>query len=71
MVFGVGGYSSFPVCLASYLLRIPIIIYENNLILGRANRALIPLANKILLSSENTLGIKKKYEEKIFFQDIC
>ena len=66
MVFGVGGYSSFPVCVASYLLRIPIIIYENNLILGRANRALIPLANKILLSSENTLGIKKKYEEKIF-----
>ena len=51
IVFGMGGYSSFPVCVASYLLKIPIIIYENNLILGKANRALLPLAKKILVSS--------------------
>jgi len=66
IVFGMGGYSSFPVCVASYLLKIPIIIYENNLVLGRANRALLPLARKILISTKNTYGIKKKYEDKIF-----
>lgn len=66
IVFGMGGYSSFPVCVASYLLKIPIIIYENNLVLGRANRALLPLARKILVSTKNTHGINKKYEDKIF-----
>ena len=66
IVFGMGGYSSFPVCIASYLLKIPFVIYENNLILGRTNRALLPFANKILLSSINTSGIKPKYKNKIF-----
>ena len=66
IVFGMGGYSSFPVCVASYLLKIPIIIYENNLILGKANRALLPLAKKILVSTENVFGIEKKYKDKIF-----
>ena len=66
VVFGMGGYSSFPVCVASYLLKIPIIIYENNLILGRTNRVLLPLVKKILVSTENISGIKKKYENKIF-----
>ncbi len=66
VVFGMGGYSSFPVCVASYLLKIPLIIYENNVVLGRANRFLLPLAKKILISTENTSGIAKKYKEKIF-----
>ena len=65
LVFGMGGYSSFPVCIASYMLKIPIIIYENNQILGRANKVLLPIANKILVSNNNILGIKKKYKEKI------
>ena len=70
IVFGMGGYSSFPVCVASYLLKIPIIIYENNLVLGRANRALLPLARKILVSTKNTYGIKKNMKIKYLFRDI-
>ena len=35
LIIGMGGYSSFPICVAGYILRIPIIIYENNLIIGR------------------------------------
>ena len=66
IVFGMGGYSSFPVCVASYLLKIPIIIYENNLVLGKANKALLPIAKKIFVSSNNTTGIHKKYLNKIF-----
>ena len=31
LVFGMGGYSSFPICIAATILRIPFIIYENNL----------------------------------------
>ena len=37
LVLGMGGYSSFPICIAAYILRIKFIIYENNLIIGKAN----------------------------------
>ena len=30
IIFGMGGYSSFPVCIAAFILRIKFIIYENN-----------------------------------------
>ena len=40
-IFGMGGYASFPICLAGVLLRIPIIIYENNLLIGKTNRFLV------------------------------
>ena len=30
MVFGLGGYVSFPISIASKILNIPLIIYENN-----------------------------------------
>jgi len=66
IVFGMGGYASFPVCVASFLLRIPVILYENNLVLGRANRALLPMASKILLSTNNISGINEKYRNKVF-----
>ena len=39
-----GGYASFPVCIAASLLRIKFIIYENNLIIGKTNKSLLPFA---------------------------
>ena len=65
LVFGMGGYSSFPVCIAAKALRIPFIIYENNLCLGKANRYLLPFAKKIFVSFQEVEGIPKKYEIKI------
>ena len=38
LVVGFGGYSSFPVLLAALLLRIPIVVHEQNTVLGRVNR---------------------------------
>ena len=35
IVFGMGGYSSFPVCIAAAILRIKFVIYENNQLLER------------------------------------
>ena len=46
IVIGMGGYSSFSICLAASLLRIKFIIYENNLIIGKANKYLLPFAEK-------------------------
>lgn len=67
LIFGMGGYSSFPACLASKILRIPIIIYENNLHIGRANKYLLPFAKKILVSNIELEGVEKKYKKKICF----
>ena len=66
LVFGMGGYSSFPICLASKILKIPFIIYENNLITGKANKYLLPIAYKIFVAYPEVHGINKKYKSKIF-----
>ena len=60
-----GGYSSFPVCIAAKMLRIPFIIYENNLQIGKANKYLLPFASKIFVSNLKLEGIEKKYDNKV------
>ena len=64
IIFGMGGYSSFTICVAASLLKIRYIIYENNLIIGKANKYLLPLSKKILVSHKEIEGIPKKYENK-------
>ena len=65
IIFGMGGYASFPICIAAAILRIRFIIYENNLIIGRANKKLIPFAEKILVSTKKLEGISSRYDFKI------
>tara|TARA_B100000902_G_scaffold388798_1_gene435010 strand:- start:8925 stop:10019 length:1095 start_codon:yes stop_codon:yes gene_type:complete len=65
IVFGMGGYSSFPVCIAAYFLKIKFVIYENNLIIGKANRYLLPFAKKIFVSYQDLEGIPYKYKNKM------
>ena len=65
IVFGMGGYSSFPVCMAAFLLRIKFVIYENNLIIGKANKFLLPFAKKIFISYQDLEGISVKYKKKV------
>lgn len=54
LVVGVGGYSSGPVVMGAYLMGIPIVLQEQNLLPGMANRVLGRLANRIYVSFENT-----------------
>ena len=65
VVFGTGGYSSFPICFAASILRIKLIIYENNLVIGKANKYLSTFADKIFVSYKELEGIPKKYNDKI------
>ena len=65
VVFGMGGYASFPICIAASILRIKFIIYENNLIIGKANKYLLPFANKIIVSKRQVEGISQKFEYKL------
>ena len=65
IVIGMGGYSSFPICIAAFILRIKFIIYENNLIIGKANKYLLPYAEKLLVSYKELEGVPEKYSNKV------
>ena len=65
IIFGMGGYASFPICLAASILKIKLIIYENNLVIGKANKFLLPFAKKLIVSFKDLEGVPKKYQEKI------
>lgn len=49
IVVGFGGYTSAPVVLSASLLGIPVIIHEQNAVLGRVNRFMGRFARKIAL----------------------
>lgn len=65
-VFGMGGYASFSVCCAAIILRIPVVIYENNLHIGKSNRYLLPFVKKLFLAYSETEGINLNYKNKVF-----
>ena len=65
LVFGMGGYTSFPICISAKLLRIPFVIYENNMHIGKANNYLLPFTKKAFVSNLALEGVDKKYKNKI------
>jgi len=65
LILGMGGYSSFPICFAAIILRIKFVIYENNLVIGKANKYLLPFAKKIFVSYNELEGISEKYKDKV------
>ena len=65
IIFGMGGYASFPICIAASILKIKFITYENNLIIGKANKYLLPFCEKMFVSRKEIEGINEKYSKKI------
>ncbi|MGH6942742.1 MAG: UDP-N-acetylglucosamine--N-acetylmuramyl-(pentapeptide) pyrophosphoryl-undecaprenol N-acetylglucosamine transferase, partial [Geminicoccaceae bacterium] len=51
-----GGYASVPVGLAARLLRIPLLVHEQNAVLGRANRLIARRAARLALTFPATRG---------------
>jgi len=60
LTVGVGGYTSGPVCLMGWFLRIPTAIQEQNSIPGVTNRILAPLVKKVFISFEESKTYFKK-----------
>jgi UDP-N-acetylglucosamine--N-acetylmuramyl-(pentapeptide) pyrophosphoryl-undecaprenol N-acetylglucosamine transferase len=56
VVLGMGGYVSLPVCLAAATLRIPIVLHEQNAVLGLANKVVKRAARRVAVSFEETLA---------------
>lgn len=54
MVIGVGGYASIPAVTAAHLWQYPVVLHEQNAVLGRANRLLGRYARAIATSFDPT-----------------
>lgn len=55
LVFSKGGYVSFPVVVAAWLRRIPVIVHESDHSAGLANRMALPFARLVCTNFEDTL----------------
>ena len=64
LIFGVGGYVSFPISFASKFFDLPLVIYESNILLGRTNKFLLSISKKIFLSKEISENLPEKYKYK-------
>jgi UDP-N-acetylglucosamine--N-acetylmuramyl-(pentapeptide) pyrophosphoryl-undecaprenol N-acetylglucosamine transferase len=56
LIVGMGSYSAAPVVLAAWLNKIPVILCEQNVLPGIANRYLSRIADRVCLSFKDTLG---------------
>ncbi len=65
LVIGFGGYPSLPILLAAQVLRIPIIIHEQNCFIGKINRFFANYAKVVALSSPITYNAKQLDQSKI------
>ena len=54
LVIGVGGYAAGPVALAARLKGIPVVLCEQNIVFGITNRLLLPMAQRVYVSFEDT-----------------
>jgi UDP-N-acetylglucosamine--N-acetylmuramyl-(pentapeptide) pyrophosphoryl-undecaprenol N-acetylglucosamine transferase len=50
-----GGYVSLPVCVAARAVRIPVVLHEQNIVFGLANRVCKVFAHRVAVSFEDTL----------------
>lgn len=66
LVLAIGGYTTPPVVLAAYLLRIPRVIVEPNAYPGMANKMLAPLAIRVFVAFEAAARFFKPLKVRAF-----
>jgi len=65
LIIGFGGYVSFPTSLASKFFNIPLVIYEPNIVVGKANKYLLPIAKKVFLGKDIKENFPEKHKTKL------
>jgi UDP-N-acetylglucosamine--N-acetylmuramyl-(pentapeptide) pyrophosphoryl-undecaprenol N-acetylglucosamine transferase len=58
VIVGFGGYATFPICFVGVMLRIPVIIHEQNSIAGLTNKILSKIVTKVLVAYNGVLPSK-------------
>jgi len=56
VAFGAGGFASVPPLAAAGLTRVPVLIHQQDVIPGLANRLLVPFARRITVTLPDTVG---------------
>ncbi|MBT4922472.1 MAG: undecaprenyldiphospho-muramoylpentapeptide beta-N-acetylglucosaminyltransferase [Rickettsiales bacterium] len=69
VVLTFGGYQGIAVLLAAYILRIPIILNEQNIIAGRTNRFFAKMADKITVGFNSQQGFEA-FKDKVVLTGI-
>jgi UDP-N-acetylglucosamine--N-acetylmuramyl-(pentapeptide) pyrophosphoryl-undecaprenol N-acetylglucosamine transferase len=67
LVVGFGGYPSLPTLVAAKILGIPIILHEQNSILGKVQKLFARHAKCIAISFKDTKGIARNLSHKIIY----
>ncbi|MFO8034791.1 MAG: undecaprenyldiphospho-muramoylpentapeptide beta-N-acetylglucosaminyltransferase [Candidatus Bipolaricaulota bacterium] len=58
VVLGMGGYPAFAPAVAAAMLRVPVVVHEQNACLGLVNRVLSKLSDEVLVSFPGTQGVR-------------
>ncbi|MFO1436260.1 MAG: glycosyltransferase [Gammaproteobacteria bacterium] len=66
-VLGMGGFASGPGGVAAWMLRIPLLIHEQNAIAGYTNRLLAPLATRLMQAFPVPLIVLMRCAPEILF----
>ena len=64
-----GGYMSLPICLAAKILKIKIILFEPNSVIGRTNKIMLKISHKIICYDNELKSIPIEYKNKIYLID--
>jgi len=64
-IVGFGGYPSVPLLYAGAKSQIPIILHEQNAILGRANKSMLPMSRFLATSFPDVKGIDSAFKPKV------
>tara|TARA_B110001450_G_scaffold248558_1_gene264907 strand:+ start:182 stop:1258 length:1077 start_codon:yes stop_codon:yes gene_type:complete len=65
ILISTGGYMSLPLCFAAKFLGIKIILFEPNMVLGRANKIFLKFSKKIFCYSKEIKNFPEKLLKKI------
>ncbi len=57
LIFGKGGYGSFPVILTAKVFQVPVILHESDAIVGAANQFLQKFSTEVFVSFPNTESV--------------
>ncbi|MFH1837419.1 MAG: undecaprenyldiphospho-muramoylpentapeptide beta-N-acetylglucosaminyltransferase [Candidatus Omnitrophota bacterium] len=67
VIAGFGGYSSGAIVLAGKICGVPLVIHEQNVLPGRANKILAKIVDKVAISFKGSEEYFKSSSDKIFF----
>jgi UDP-N-acetylglucosamine--N-acetylmuramyl-(pentapeptide) pyrophosphoryl-undecaprenol N-acetylglucosamine transferase len=60
-ILSFGGFAGFPVVLAGFIFRIPVVLHEQTAVIGRANLWSLPFAKSLALSRQSSLDYVPKF----------